>query len=236
MTSYSNIFELHKHLSLNIRTILLFWPFHIEHDEMADHEDCHLFPITTPVNCHDVAHSRVILDHLIMVLLRHSHCHEIFERIKTKIHCEKFEFQYYETSITSRCPTDCISSLYLCRINGVLCLAIMNAIYELDRAITNLVRSGLYTESTIHNCILHTALEVKATYRFQQYIFPTCLSLIDGNHRHVSVLVKEYINSNPEFVGSNSFDGYKLTVQGTKKTKQIPLMKSRLQLCMNTTT
>jgi hypothetical protein len=102
---------------------------------------------------------------------------------------------------------------------------LMNEIYEgftcrqsfelLDRAITNLVHSGLYSESAIHNCIQHAGIEVKATYRFQQYIFPTCLSLMDGNHRHVRVLVKEYINSNPEFVGSNSFDGYKLTVQGT---------------------
>ncbi len=86
MTSYSKIFELHKHLSLNIRTILLFWPFHIEHDEMADHEDCHLFPITAPVNYRDVAHSWVLFDDLNIALLQHSHCHAIFGRIKTNNH------------------------------------------------------------------------------------------------------------------------------------------------------
>jgi hypothetical protein len=88
--------------------------------------------------------------------------------------------------------------------------ALQSAFQKLDRCIDSLIHNELYQEKTIADCIKNTGIELKAMYRFQQYMFPTCISLMDGNHRHLLVLLHEYIKDKSQFIVGEGMHGYKI--------------------------
>ena len=85
-----------------------------------------------------------------------------------------------------------------------------SAFEKLNRCIDNIIHNEQHYESKIDDCINKSGIELKATYRFQQYMFPTCIALMDGNHRHLLVLVNDYFNGKAQFVVGGKSHGYKI--------------------------